>query len=277
MGLFSTSSVERRVRWRGQLDDPNDLAVFIGAVLPFLFAAAVATKRKLVAALAFGVIGLELYCVVLTQSRGGQIMIATMVAAYLVGRFRSKGALGVLVALPVLLLVGGRDGGESSTAERKELLYDGLDLALQHPIFGVGINGFLEELHGLTAHNAYLLAAAELGLPGMFFWTGLLWASLKIPFTIGRRPPDGLDPGVRMVALALIVSLVGMGVGIFFLSFTFKLVLFVWLGMCGALYGSVLSAHPGFRVGVGLRDCVGIVGFVMVLLGALFAYTRLVA
>lgn len=276
VGLFSTTSVERRVRWRGQLDDPNDLAVFLGAVVPILLAAAAATAKRSVKLLALAVIGLELYCVILTQSRGGQLMIGAICAIYFVGRFRAKGLLGVALALPVFLF-GGRSGGDSSTEERVDLLYDGIDLVIRHPLVGLGINGFQEELHGMTAHNAYLLAAAELGLPGMFFWTGLLWSSLKIPLTILRRPPRQLDPAARVIALALVASLLGMGVGIFFLSFTFKQVLFVWLGLCGALYGTAQSTDPDFRVRIGLRDCVGIVAFDVLLLAALFGYTRLTA
>ncbi len=277
MGLFSTTSIARRVRWRGQLGDPNELAVFIGVVIPFLLATATAAKKRAVTVLALAVIALDLYVVILTQSRGGQLVIAVVFAAYFVGRYRSKALLGLLLALPVLLF-GGRNGAgaESSTDERADLLYEGVNLVIRHPVLGLGLDGFKEELH-FTAHNSYLLAAAELGLPGMFLWTGLLWASLKIPLTVVREPPERFDPDVRALAVALIVSLLGMAVGIFFLSFTFKQLLFVWLGLCGALYGTVRGAHPDFRVRIGVRDCVGIAGFDAVLLAVIFVYSRIKA
>jgi hypothetical protein len=277
VGLFSTGSDYRRVRWRGQLADPNELSVFIGAVIPLTLTMAAATRKRYVIGLALAVIGLELYAVILTQSRGGQLVIATVFAAFFVGRYRTKGLLGLLLAVPVLLF-GGREGlaAESSSEARTDLLYEGINIFARYPVFGVGINGFAEEL-GHTAHNAYLLAATELGMTGMLVWTGLLWASLKIPVTIVRNPPARLDPGIRTLAIGLIVSLLGMAVGIFFLSFTYKQLLFVWLGMCGALYGVVQNSDPAFRVRMGLKDCVGIVGFDVLLLTAIYAYTRLKA
>jgi O-antigen ligase len=275
VGLFSTSTVARRVRWRGQLDDPNDLAVFIGAVVPFLLVTAAASKRRVVSLLALAAIGLDLYVLILTQSRGGQLMIAAVFVAYFVGRDPKKALWGVLGALPVLLL-GGRDGAsaDSSTDERVDLLFDGVRLMVQHPVFGLGLDGFQDELQ-LTAHNSYLLAAAELGLPGMFLWTGLAWASLKIPITIVRRPLERIEPAVRSMAVALIVSLLGMGVGIFFLSFTFKQLLFVWLGLSGALYGAAQASDPDLRVHIGPRDCLGVAAFDVLILAGLFVYTRL--
>ena len=80
---------------------------------------------------------------------------------------------------------------------------------------------------------------------------------MKIPLKIVMAAPAGLDPTIRTMAVAILVSLAGMGVGIFFLSFAFKQLLFVWLGIPGALYGIVRKKHPSFVVRIGWRDCVG--------------------
>lgn len=274
VGLFGTSSIERRVRWRGQLGDPNELSVFIGAVLPLLLAMAATVGSWWATGLALALVGLELYAVILTQSRGGQLVIGTVFAAYFVARYRYKGLLGGLLAVPVLLL-GGREGAaaDASSNERTELLYEGVNFVLQHPIFGLGINGFAEEMR-LTAHNSYLLAAAELGMPGFFFWSGLIWTSIKVPITIVSRPPELVSRELRALSTALIVSFLGMSVGIFFLSFTFKQLLFVWLGMCGALYGIVKNEDPSFQLKVGIKDVIGIVTFDVVILVAIYVYTR---
>ncbi|MEA2748819.1 MAG: hypothetical protein QOI41_2962, partial [Myxococcales bacterium] len=179
------------------------------------------------------------------------------------------------LALPVVLL-GGREGAaaDSSTDERLELLYDAITEFMHRPFFGLGIDQFFE-IRRMTAHNSYLLVAVELGLPGLFAWTGLLWMSVKIPLTIVRRGPPELNPDVKRLAMALIVSWVGMAVGIFFLSFTYKQLLFVWLGMSGALYGLVKTEHPSFEVRIERKDYLGIAVFDAVLLLLLFGYTRL--
>jgi len=275
-GWFDTVSVERRVRYRGQLGDPNELSVYIGAVLPLLFALASTAKKWW--AWIFLVVGLAigLYAVILTQSRGGQLVIGSVFAAYFVSRYGWKGLLaGAIFALPVLLL-GGRAGehADASAEERTGLMYDAVTAALRHPIFGMGIHMFVEEA-GHTTHNAYLLAAVDLGLPGFYLWSGLLWTSVKIPLTIVRRPPPDLDPWIKELSTALLVSWIGMLVGIFFLSFTYKQLFFVWLGTCGALYGAVKRDHEAFEVRLQVIDFVVPGAFCAAVLAVTFVYTRL--
>jgi hypothetical protein len=275
-GWFETVSVERRVRYRGQLGDPNELSVFIGAVLPLLFALTSSVKRWYAWAFAALCLAIGLYAVILTQSRGGQLVIGSVFAAYFVSRYGWKGLLaGALFALPVILL-GGRAGehADASAEERTGLMYDAVTSALHHPIFGMGFHGFVEKA-GHTTHNAYLLAAVDLGMPGFYFWSGLLWASVKIPLTLVREPPEDLDPNVKELATALLVSWVGMLVGIFFLSFTYKQLFFVWLGTCGALYGAVKNEHPKFEVRLTPSDFAIPAAFCASVLALTFVYTRL--
>jgi O-antigen ligase len=139
---------------------------------------------------------------------------------------------------------------------------------------GQGIDQFTDE-HRITAHNAYVLAAVDLGVFGFFAWTGLLWTSIKIPLAIVRRPPLNLDPRLRAIAVALLVSLIGMSVGIFFLSFTYKQLLFVWLGIAGALYGAVKADDPTFDVSIGGKDIVGLFLGDLAMVGIIYVYTRL--
>ncbi len=276
IGLFKTVSVQRRVRWRGQLGDPNEMSVYLGIVIPLLFAMNAGLKKKWATGVALAMLGLILYAVILTQSRGGQLVLGAVFAIYFFSRFRWKGLLAAAtLALPVVLL-GGRAGeaADSSTDERLDILYDGVTEFLHRPLFGLGIDQFFE-IRRMTAHNSYLLVAVELGLLGMFAWTGLLWMSVRIPLTVVRDGPPDLNPEVRRLAMALVVSWVGMAIGIFFLSFTYKQLLFVWLGMSGALYGVVKAEHPSFEVRIERKDILGIAAFDIVLLVLLFAYTRL--
>ncbi len=275
VGMFKTVSVGGRVRWRGQLNDPNELSVYIGAVIPFLVAFAAGANRPLRWLLVAPALALILYAVILAQSRGGQLVVGAVFAAFFVRRFGVKGVgIAALFALPVLLYGGRHDEGAGSSAEERiGLLYDGISFVIEHPLFGIGIDQFGErDVH--TAHNAYLLAGSELGLPGMFAWTSLCWASLKIPITLMRRPPEHLAPVYERMSLALLASFAGMAVGIFFLSFTFKQVFFIWLGMAGALYGAVRSEHPTFEVRTTWRDHVGVALADLAILVLLFVYTR---
>jgi O-antigen ligase len=274
IGLFQTVSTGRRPRWRGQLNDPNELSVFLGAVVPLLLALGVQAKRKLLSIATLGIVAMWLYTIFLTQSRGGQVVVAAVLGTYFVSRLGVKGLIGGgVLALPVLLY-GGRAGAEAdaSSQDRLELLYQGMTLFSRHPVLGVGTDQFLEHstLHQ-TAHNSYLLTGAELGFPGLVLWTGLLWASVKIPLTaMGRAPLKKLRP----LSMALVASFVGVATGIFFLSFTYKQLLFVWFGLAGAFYGVVREEDPECEVKIGFKDCLGIVLFDVVVIAGIYLYSR---
>ena len=130
-------------------------------------------KRRSLARSALGLttLLLVLLCAVMTASRGGQIVCLVVLAAYFSRRAGLAGLLlGGLLALPLLLL-GGRSGEEavSSTLERMECWQEAIAMWREHPVLGVGLGQFVEH-HYMTAHNSYLLAVAELGLPGMLLF-----------------------------------------------------------------------------------------------------------
>jgi hypothetical protein len=259
VGLFGTFTTGRRVRWRGTLGDPNELALAVGAITPFTLAFAAAARKVWVNVITAVVLALSLVTVVLTSSRGGQLVVLTVFGVYFVRRYGLKGLLiGAILAMPVLLL-GGRSGEEadSSELERIDLLYEGMDMIRAHPLLGVGVGQFGDNNPaGMTAHNAYVLACSELGFPGSVLWLMLVYVSMKIPWTVLSRPPPGLDPRVLPFALALVVSFAGMLVGIFFLSFSYKAFLFMYFGLSGALYGVVRRACPEFEVRVEPKEIV---------------------
>src|SRR6202034_1857798 len=106
-------------------------------------------------------------------------VLCALIGVYFVRRFGARGFLiGAILAAPVLLL-GGREGEEadSSAIERTGALYDGIDFFKQNPLFGLGYGQFVEN-YPITAHNSYLLSAAELGLPGLLLFSYLVYASV---------------------------------------------------------------------------------------------------
>jgi hypothetical protein len=278
VGLFGTFTQGMRVRWRGTLGDPNELAVLVGGCLPFLFALNVTLRKKWFTLLMLGLLGLSLWCVVLTGSRGGQLVILTIFGIYFVKRYGMRGLLvGAVFALPVLML-GGREGeeAESSSLERVQLLYEGMEMIKAYPGFGVGIGQFVEHsFNYLTAHNSYVLAASELGFLGSFLWVMLVYVSVKIPYVIATRPPPDMDPRFVPFAYALFVSFCGILVGIFFLSFCYKNMLFIFFGLSGALFAAVRRSSPGFTVQVKGSEIMKVCAGDLVLLAFIFVYSRI--
>jgi hypothetical protein len=285
VGLFGTTSVAQgRVRYRGVLQDPNELALAGGMGLPLALAFRRTRRRRLwrpvVTALTFVVV---LTCAVLTRSRGGQFVCLTVLAAYFAKRFGIRGLLlGGMCALPLMLL-GGRDGEEAarSTIERIDCWAEALAMWRDHPLLGVGLGQF-GEYHYLTAHNSYLLSLAELGLPGMLLFSIVLYLSAKIPVlalrhvtsTGGPQVAAAGGPTVRPLAMGLLAAFAGLSVGIFFLSFAYHYILWIYVGLSGALYSAIKTHDPSFRVRFGWRDLLLVATTDCAVIVLLFLYTR---
>lgn len=252
-GLLGTSTIGGRVRYRGTLGDPNELALVTGVALPLAFAFYDRRRSALRAVLVALTVGLVGLCAVLTRSRTGQLVFVTVLGAYFARRigWRRGLAVGLALALPIAIL-GGRSGAESveSTAERIECWWVGMHLFAGNPLFGVGSGQFTEH-HYLTAHNSFVLAAAELGLPGLFLWTVVLWLSFKI---LVRALRVRTEPVARTWAHALLALMAGLSVGVSFLSFDYKDAFWLYVGLTGVLYQAIRRHDPTFEVGFGRRD-----------------------
>jgi O-antigen ligase len=211
--------------------------------------------------LVFLTLGLVLLCAVLTGSRSGQLVFLAVLGIYFVQRFGLKGALVAGTAALPLLVLGGRSGTEASvsTTERIDCWIEALMIWRSHPLFGVGLGQF-GEYHYLTAHNSYLLTLAELGPPGMLLFSIIVYLSLKIPVAVLRHVPvqAGVSSSGQTVArpwaMALLAAFAGLGVGLFFLSFAYHYVLWIYLGLSGALFSAVKAHDSSFRVGFGWKD-----------------------
>jgi O-Antigen ligase len=284
IGWFGTTSIGHgRVRYRGVLQDPNELALAGGIGLPLAFAFGQAERRsigrRLLSALAFVLV---LVCAVLTASRGGQLVFLAVLAAYFVNRLGIKGLFfGGALALPLLLL-GGRGGEDaaSSTLERMECWAEAISMWRAHPLLGVGLGQF-NEYHYMTAHNSYLLALAELGFPGMVMFGAMLYLSAKIPVAALTHMRTTTVPEIlagaeltRAWAVGLIAAFIGLLVGIFFLSFTYHYVLWIYLGLSGALYSAIRRHDPSFRVRLSGLDLGVVAAACAVIVVLVFFYTR---
>ncbi len=280
VGLLGTQTVAGRVRFRGTMKDPNELSLAVAIVMPLAFAFFDRRRSLRHSLLLLATITLAGVCAVFTQSRGGQIVFLVVLGVYFVNRFGTRGLIvGVACALPILLL-GGRDTAEASgsTLERIECWAAGLRMFQGSPLFGVGLGQFTEH-HYLTAHNSYVLTAAELGFPGMVLWSSILYLSVKIPLKAlrGGDPAEGspLPPPALPWSLALLAALTGVLGGMLFLSYAYKEVLWIYLGLSGALYQAIRRHQPSFRVGFGARDLGLVVAADAVLVVATMAFTRL--
>ena len=276
-GLFGITSIAGgRIRYIGVLQDPNEVAMTVSIAFPMAIAFYQRRRNLLRRLLLLVAFVLTTWTVVLSESRGGQLVFLSVMGSYFFRRFRWKGVVvALLLALPVLIL-GGRGGAEaeSSSVERIENLYVGLQLFKTWPILGAGYAQFTQH-HPLTAHNSYVLAAAELGVFGMVFFIMTFWLGLKIPLYVIRKIDEPEGDVARIWGMALFSSMLGLAVGIFFLSFNYHLVLWIYLGLTGALYSAVKFHQPQFRVPVRSWDILGTTTFGLLVMVGISVYVRL--
>lgn len=224
-----------RVRHMGFLNDPNDLAQTMVMVLPMLWGHY--RRRRLfrnlfVIAIPTLTMG---YTIFLTHSRGAILGIASL---FFFGMLRALGTtktivLGGIAAVGAVAvgLGGGRGFStqEQSANQRVEAWYEGFQMLKSNPVFGVGYYNFTDH-HYLTAHNSFVLAFAELGLPGFFVWMALLVLAYQGLRQAIALSPEGSDES--RLALILRSSLVGYLVCAWFLSRTYSPGLFLLLAIC---------------------------------------------
>lgn len=252
-GLFGTSSIEGRVRYLGVLTDPNEVALATSLALPLAFALFEMKRSTMrLALLLFGV-GLIALEVVFTKSRGGQIVFAVALGAYFVRKYGIRRGLMVAGTMAVpLVALGGRSGdsADQSAIERLEAAACAIKLLMQHPIRGAGFGQFLEH-NPLTAHNAYLLSAGELGWPGLLAFSSIIFLSIKTTVSVLRfefADDDAEQATIQALAMAMLAAFSGITIGIFFLSWTYHFILWIHFGLVGSLYAVMRKKYPQFSV-----------------------------
>lgn len=262
VGLLRTFTVEDRVRYRGDLQDPNEMSLTIVTLGGSLLIAFALRKRNaswtIFAAAGLSVVTLA---VIESQSRGGLVVLLIVAGVYFVKRFGVAGiAAGAVVALPLLML-GGRSGekAEESTELRYEAWDAGLRMFKSSPVFGVGHKHFADYFF-LTAHNSYVLTLAELGLVGQLLFVSLMYLNFKMLW-LGVKQLEGVAgaQAARTWGLALFAALCGVAFQIFTLSFAYHPMLWVFFGLSGAWASAVRHHKPDFKISLTARDVLYIV------------------
>ena len=112
-----------------------------------------------------------------------------------------------------------------------------------HPIAGIGLGNFKPLVQGYErgnaavesiGHNVYVEIGAEMGLPALFVFLGILFFSYR---TLGRvrvRAFHAKQPFAWQAALGLQAGLVGAAVAMFFVSGQYQKLLWlaIFLSMC---------------------------------------------
>jgi len=228
---------QQRIRGSGFFDDPNDLAQLLLVAIPFaghFYGRSLARRIS-----SLGVMGLLAYGCFLTHSRGGLLGAASLVLAWMM--MRGRVLLGFIlsgitgIGMLALGFVAGRSIDMQSGYDRMIAWGEGFQMLKSYPLFGVGMNGFLER-NGLTAHNSFILCMAEQGLVGYFLWLGALCVTFMLAYRFLKLYRDEEEAQELCAWLrTLQIALFGWLVTAWFLSRTYSPLLFLLLGMMAAV------------------------------------------
>ena len=208
-----------RITWISIFEDPNDLGltlvIAVGILIAFLFGKVKFITRIVI----LPILGYILYALYLTNSRGAFLSLMAAVFFYFVRKTKKFLLGGIIGALFVFLIfafgpsrLALMSTDEESAYNRADAWYYGIQLTKSNPIFGVGYKMF-EDDFPMTAHNSFVLAMAESGLLGLFFWVGLFYISFKGLFLVQKN-----NERLRNYSYGLQASLVGFAAAAFFLS-----------------------------------------------------------
>jgi putative inorganic carbon (HCO3(-)) transporter len=270
---YSSAEMEFRIRGLGMLQDPNTYGQFVLLVLPLLFVPKSDDGLGVGWLAAVPITILFLLGVFLTGSRGAALGVAVVSGLFLIRRLKVTGAV-ITTVLGGLVLLGinaykARTISIHGGLDRLAIWSDGLAYFKSSPIWGIGPRNFVANF-GSTAHNSYLLVAAELGIVGFFLWMSMLLVTLiqlsRIPKIIGKS-----DPALARWAVGLRISLAGYMFTSYFLSRAYEMPLYMLLGMCGGVIvaaggDDAVPLRGSFWPAWSLIACVGILCLIYIML-----------
>jgi len=234
-----------RTQLVGIMGDPNDLALSMVIIIPFMIGIAANTSSGWLRLFLYaGVIELS-YANLLTMSRGGLMgQIAALGAMFLVGKKRGLQLVSLALAVVLMLgvmtnavgLRGADEGAEESGNSRLWLWEGGVRMALKSPVWGQGFGNFPLKIADYsdmpvghkTAHSIWFLVIGELGFLGITTFCGfIIFSMLKAMQLLRLSLVMPERSAFRGILKTLNASLVGFLVCGSFLSQSYEWFLYI--------------------------------------------------
>ncbi|WP_394171945.1 O-antigen ligase family protein [Thalassotalea litorea] len=251
---------DTRIRYVGIFNDPNDMSMFFLMNLPILFYLRANSNSFIMRLFYLALVAGLLYGIFLANSRGALIGLIFMCLTYCFFQFGTvKAAFISLITLPLtfvaMSLFREISTDEASAYGRIEAWYEGVQMFKSSPLFGVGMNQFIE-LHQRTAHNSYVLIFAELGIIGYTLWFATIVLTMMMLLKVISIDKEKYKVQLQnrtlannvMLAKCYFYSLVGFMATSFFLSRSYIVFLYIFLGLSYAVYVQVRDEIPEVRV-----------------------------
>jgi O-antigen ligase len=249
--------------------DANDFATFAVTAAPFGLYFLHAARSRLTRLLACAALTVLSAAFVYSGSRGGFLALSVVstfvVLCYRAVPLRWRMSATALVAVVLIgvaseqywrqmgTILSDVDYNRTGETGRLQIWSRGIGYMWQHPVFGVGPDNFpvaegllsphaSRQQFGVgvrwsAAHNSLVQVGAELGLPGLTFFVGMIGSAFLALRRTSRagRARHGRARGVPELAQAIEASLLGFAVGAFFLSLAYAEMLYTLLALAVAV------------------------------------------
>lgn len=241
LGLMTVEGYRVGGRGSGIFGNSNDMALHLVTVVPLVVALFFGTKN-VGAKIFYGAsVALLIAATVLTYSRGAFLGLL-VVFAYMGLKLGRSNKFGVLILLFVLsvgliLLAPGNYGqrllsifdhsldAAGSADARSEELMRSIQVALRHPLFGIGMGNYaaMMSYRGLVTHNAYTQVAAEMGATALGLYVMFIVTPLRRLGHVARETFEKRrESHYYYLAVGLQSSLVAYMVSSFFVSVAYQ-------------------------------------------------------
>ena len=260
-------------RVQGGTGDPSFFAATQLIALPLILVLASNAKKGLLRNALYLVALVNIGSVLSTVSRGGTIqlvvvlllLIALPARTIFTSPTQKRVAMAALVAgmsvffvhysadlAPRLKTIYSSESSGQQSSGRLAIWPAAVDAFNERPFLGIGYGAFVHQsvdrlystpgtslenfnVHPEEVHNAFLGTAAELGIPGLTLFLGLIVSTGLTLRRTAKRAREVGDQFVGSVATALIVGLFGWCVGSLFIETETSRPLWIVVGMCLAL------------------------------------------
>lgn len=274
IGPFGSTTLQEG-RAQGATGDPSFFAALQLVALPLILVLANQVKSFWVRLGLYGTAVLAISSVFSTVSRGGFLQLLTIVLLLLLLPSRRLFASPTQkAAVMLVILLGGiafftryqadlaprletilqqGQGGANETASGRLVIWPAaIDAFNSRPFTGIGYGAFLEtsidrmyetentylgsfKVHKEQVHNTFLGQLAELGIPGLVLFLGLLGSTLRMLRRTAAQARRAGEFFVNQVANALFLGVLAWCVGAFFISAETSRPIWIAIGMCLAL------------------------------------------
>ena len=258
--------------------DANDLGMILVMALPLallFFFNAKSLSRILSAAILIGIP----ITIALTGSRGAMVGLVVVGGAILLTlrRVAVVKRVGVLAAVLAGLVIGAPDGYWDQMATllhptedynysveygRKEIAQRGVSYMLRYPVFGVGVANFPRaegtispiaqarmteglSVEWIAPHNTYVQVGAEMGVPAMLIWLGLIVSGTLGLWRLRTRLPVSWEwesaerRFLRECCMFLPIAMLGFAVTSAFISHAYTAIPYILFAYMAGLHALV--------------------------------------